>query len=135
MTMVGIGMIVAIVVIGIDLYLEKTGSTFRTPVLALAVGIYLPLELSVPILIGGLIAHAVRRRRQHSEDNGVLFAAGLITGEALVGIGMAIPIVIFGNAEVLAYWGVHEGNLPGIVLLAIVGFLLYRAGLSQNVEQ
>lgn len=135
MTMVGIGMIVAIVVIGIDLYLEKTGSTFRTPVLALAVGIYLPLELSVPILIGGLIAHAVRRRRQHSEDNGVLFAAGLITGEALVGIGMAIPIVIFGNAEVLAYWGVHEGNLPGIVLLAIVGFLLYRAGLSQNVER
>ncbi len=135
MTMVGIGMIVAIVVIGIDLYLEKTGSTFRTPVLALAVGIYIPLELSVPILIGGLIAHAVRRRRQHSEDNGVLFAAGLITGEALVGIGMAIPIVIFGNAEVLAYWGVHEGNLPGIVLLAIVGFLLYRAGLSQNVER
>ncbi len=134
MTMVGIGMIVAIVVIGIDLSLEKTGSTFRTPVLALAVGIYLPIELSVPILIGGLIAHAVRRRREHSEDNGVLFAAGLITGEALVGIGMAIPIVIFGNAEVLAYWGVHEGNLPGIVLIAIVGFLLSRAGLSQNVE-
>ena len=134
MTMVGIGMAIAVAVIGLDVYLEKTGSTFRTPVLALAVGIYLPLELSVPILIGGLIAHGVRRRRAQSADNGVLFAAGLITGEALIGIGMAIPIVIVGRADVLAIWGIHDGSLPGVVLLAIVGYLLYRAGVSRNAE-
>ena len=46
------------------------GSTFRAPVLAVAVGIYLPLELSVPIFIGGLIAHLVDRalgRRHHGQ--------------------------------------------------------------------
>ena len=127
--MVGIGMAIAVVVIALDLYLEKRRSQFRTPVLALAVGIYLPLELSVPILIGGLIAHSVGAGLG---NNGVLFAAGLITGEALIGIGMAVPIVIYERADVLAFWGVHEGNLPGIVLLAIVAFLLYRAGKSPS---
>ena len=45
----------------IDQYLEKKNSTFRTPVLAVAVGIYLPFELSVPILAGGLISHFVKK--------------------------------------------------------------------------
>ena len=127
LAMVGIGMAIAILVIAFDLYLEKGRSQFRTPVLALAVGIYLPLELSVPILIGGLIAHFVGAGLG---NNGVLFAAGLITGEALIGIAMAVPIVVYGRADILAFWGVHEGNLSGIVLLALVGLLLYRAGKS-----
>ena len=79
--------------------------------LAVAVGIYLPLELSVPIFIGGLIAYLVERRLGVSGDspagerakrNGILFAAGLITGEALMGIFIAIPIVMSGRADVLA---------------------------------
>ena len=136
--MVGIGMAIAVAVIGVDVYLESRQSQFRTPVLALAVGIYLPFELSVPIVIGGLIAHAVRRKSDRPDadapvgDNGLLFAAGLITGEALVGIGMAIPIVVYGRADILAFWGVYDGNLPGVVLLALVAFLLYRAGLHRE---
>ena len=79
--------------------------------LAVAVGIYLPLELSVPIFIGGLIAYLVERRlgvhgetpeAERAKRNGVLFAAGLITGEALMGIVIAIPIVMSGRADVLA---------------------------------
>ncbi len=127
--MVAIGMAIAVAVIALDLYLERKQSNFRTPVLALAVGIYLPLELSVPIFIGGLIAHWARRGREGTEDRGVLFSAGLITGEALVGIAIAIPIVLFGRPDVLAFWGVHEGNVPGVLLLSVVGYLLYRAGI------
>ena len=65
----------------------------------MAVGIYLPLELSVPIFIGGLIAYLVERRlgirgdspqAERAKQNGILFAAGLITGEALMGIFIAI---------------------------------------------
>lgn len=125
--MVGIGMTLAIFVIGLDFFLEKRQTSFRTPVLALAVGIYLPFELSVPILIGGLIAHF-----SGVGNNGILFAAGLITGEALIGIAMAIPIVVYGRADVLAFWGIHEGNFPGIVCLALVAFLLYRVGRVSN---
>ena len=131
-TMVGIGMAIAVTVIVLDLYLEKHDTSFRTPVLALAVGIYLPLELSIPIALGGVIAYQVAKRKTGGPDNGILFSAGLITGEALVGIGMAIPIVVFGRADIMAFWGVHDGNIPGIVLLAVVTFLLYRAGMSKR---
>ena len=131
-----IGMVIAVAVIALDLYLERKQASFRTPVLALAVGIYLPLELSVPIVIGGLIAHRAGRTRTGTEDRGVLFAAGLITGEALIGIAMAIPIVIYGRADILAFWGVYDGTIPGVVLLALVAFLLYRAGIwSESSEE
>jgi putative OPT family oligopeptide transporter len=135
--MVAIGMVLAIVVILIDLALERRGTSFRMPVLAMAIGIYLPLQLSVAIFLGGLIAWAASRTyretesRETAERNGVLFAAGLITGEALVGIVMAIPIVLSGRADVLAFWGVHEGNLPGIVLLSVVMYILYRTASSR----
>jgi uncharacterized oligopeptide transporter (OPT) family protein len=103
------------------------------PVLAMAIGIYLPLELSVPIALGGVIAALAGRRyknvaeREHGERNGTLCAAGLITGEALVGIVMAIPIVAAGSAEVFAFWGVFDGAWPGVLLLAAVLYWLYRS--------
>jgi putative OPT family oligopeptide transporter len=129
--MVVIGMALAVIVIGIDYELERRNTAFRMPVLAMAIGIYLPLELSVAIFLGGLIAWVAHRRqpadiREASERQGVLFAAGLITGEALIGIGMAIPIVISGNADVMAFWGARNSNWPGIILLAVVMYLLFR---------
>ena len=72
------------------------------PVLAAAIGIYLPLETMVPIFIGGLLNYLVTRsfgkglteeEAEKRNRKGMLFAAGLITGEALMGILMAIPIV------------------------------------------
>jgi putative OPT family oligopeptide transporter len=138
LSMVTIGMVIAAIVIAIDVNLERRQSTFRMPVLAMAIGIYLPLQLSVAIFLGGLIAWAAGRAhrdeesRKRSEHNGVLFAAGLITGEALIGIGMAIPIVVFGRADILAFWGVHDSNLPGILLLALVMYFLYRTGSARR---
>ncbi len=145
-TMVYLGMGVAAAIIAGDLWLEAKGSEFRMPVLAVAVGIYLPLQLDTTIFLGGLIAWAAgrsfarsraevqeptaRERLDESEEtgkrHGLLFAAGLITGEALVGIAMAIPIVVSGSAEVFAFWGVHEGTLPGLILLALVIYALYK---------
>jgi putative OPT family oligopeptide transporter len=131
--MVFIGMALAMVVIIFDLYLERRASPFRMPVLAMAIGIYLPLQLSAAIFLGGLIAwfagrtYRTAESRETGERSGVLFAAGLITGEALVGIGMAIPIVAAGRPDVLAFWGVHNDNWPGMVLLAVVMYLLYRS--------
>ena len=144
--MVYLGMGVAAAIIAVDLWLEAKGSEFRMPVLAVAVGIYLPLQLDTTIFLGGMIAWAAGRsfarsraevqepaargRLDETEEtgkrHGLLFAAGLITGEALVGIAMAIPIVVSGRAEVFAFWGVHEGTLPGLILLALVIYALYK---------
>jgi len=147
--LVGIGMGIAVLVILLDLLLEQRGSAFRTPVLAVAVGIYLPLELEVPIFFGGVLAwlagrvfkraeagavladkEPIRTARTTGERHGLLFAAGLITGEALIGILMAIPIVIYGSSEVLAFFGVHNFWYVGLPLLLVVMYALYRVGTN-----
>jgi putative OPT family oligopeptide transporter len=133
-----IGMVVAVGIIALDLYLQKKGSSFRTPVLAVAIGFYLPFELSVPIFAGGLIHHALKlyneRRNAHAEEvegssrNGLLFASGLITGEALMGIIMAIPIVILAkkNISLPLIKDMPLGSALGIVLLLVVAYWLYK---------
>ncbi|MBA7708727.1 hypothetical protein ES703_117631 [subsurface metagenome] len=105
--------------------------------LAVAIGFYLPFELSVPIFAGGLIHQALKsynkRRNSHTEEvegssrSGLLFASGLITGEALMGILMAIPIVILAKKDIsLPLWEMPMGSLVGIVLLLGVAYWLYR---------
>src|SRR5690606_34163123 len=105
-------------------------SAVRLPVLAVAVGIYLPIELSAPIALGGVLAYAAGRGGVRPQRNGVLFAAGLITAEAVVGILLAIPIVMTGRSDVLALAAAPWGGWPGLLLLLGVGFLLWRAGSS-----
>ncbi len=139
---IGIGAGIAVVVIAIDLVLESRQSTFRMPVLAFAVGIYLPFELSVPIFIGGLIAlfasktyardNVPETESKNRARNGLLFGAGLITGEAMVGIAMAVPIIISGDKEVLKVFDGEPSALPGLALLGLVGYLLYRAAIGRT---
>jgi putative OPT family oligopeptide transporter len=136
--MVAIGGAIGAAVIAWDLWLKRRGSTFRAPVLAVAVGIYLPLELSVPIFAGGLIAHFVESRlgvhgespeAERAKRNGMLFAAGLITGEALMGIFIAIPIVTTGRADVLALPArLQFGGWLGLVVVGVLALMLYRTG-------
>ncbi len=139
--MVSIGAAIAVVVIIIDVYLKKINSDFRMPVLAVAVGIYLPFELDSSIFVGGIIAWLVSRYmkkknaqnsgEQHEqakslgEKSGVLLASGLITGEALMGIMIAIGIVVSD----LDKWRIFEesplGSTPGLILLIMITAGIY----------
>jgi putative OPT family oligopeptide transporter len=136
--MIALGGVVGAAIIAFDSWLKSRNSTFRVPVLAAAIGIYLPLELMVPIFLGGLLAHLVERKHQvpaHDEAArdrihrpGTLFAAGLITGEALMGIAIAVPIVLSERADVLALpASLHFGQWVGLAVLAAVGALLFRS--------
>ncbi|MDE0129283.1 MAG: oligopeptide transporter, OPT family [Gammaproteobacteria bacterium] len=126
--MIYAGMGVGAVIIICDEVLRVRKASFRMPVLAVAVGIYLPVELAVPIFIGGLVSYVAKRARGgEAARPGSLYAAGLITGEALMGILIAVLIVGFENPEPLSL-GVSAGVLPGIVALAVIVALLYRAG-------
>jgi putative OPT family oligopeptide transporter len=138
--LIWIGAAIGAAIIIIDEVLKKCGASFRVPVLAAAVGIYLPLDLTVPIFLGGLLAHLVERASGVHNDGdaaerihrkGVLFSAGLITGEALMGIVIAIPIVAAGRADVLALpGGLQFGEATGLVMFAAIGYLLYRIARS-----
>jgi putative OPT family oligopeptide transporter len=147
--MIWSGAAIGAAIIALDEILKARHPRFRAPVLAAAIGIYLPLELTVPIFLGGLVAYLVERKAGVSHDDadalerlhrrGVLFAAGLITGEALMGIVIAIPIVLSGRADVLALperlqpgaWG----QWLGLALLAAIAALLYRAARPRRPEQ
>ena len=82
--MLAVGVVLAIVL-----------TLFRVPVMPVAIGIYLPVGLSVAMLAGGLLRYAVNRRggteaaTSNGEDGGTLFSAGLIAGEGLCGILLA----------------------------------------------
>ncbi len=91
---------------------------------------------------GGLIAYLVERRLgvsgespdgERAKRNGVLFAAGLITGEALMGIIIAIPIVMSGRADVLAMPAtVQFGELLGLAVVGALAVALYRVGVKKT---
>jgi putative OPT family oligopeptide transporter len=139
-TMIALGGVLGVVIILIDARLSAGRSTFRMPVLAVAVGTYLPFDLSVPIFVGGLLSLWAARRRTarrsatdsagHAEglaSRGMLFAAGMIAGESLTGVILAIPIVASGRADVLALPPAMQfGGGLGLVLLAGLAALLFR---------
>lgn len=135
---IGIGAAIAVVVIAIDSVLQARGSKTRIPVMAFAVGVYLPFDLNVPIFLGGMIAWLVSRaldrtgaseeRRGEVERSGLLVSAGFITGEALMGIGLAVPVAVAHDEHVLALFGGKYGDLkwPAFLFVGLVLVLLYK---------
>jgi putative OPT family oligopeptide transporter len=139
------GMAVAVLVISLDQFLQVRKYPFRTPVLAVAIGFYLPFQLSVPICLGGIISfvvkmyHKKRNSDSHeveaSDRRGVLMASGLITGEALMGIIVAIPIVILKQMDIeMPLWEgkVPFGGVTGVILLACIAFWLCYTAIKSR---
>lgn len=134
--MVYTGAGIGAVIIAIDQVMRKIGSSFKLPVLAVAVGIYLPFQLDSSIFIGGLLAYfsaqymkkksagsspeAAKAAIESGQNAGLLAAAGLITGEALMGVLVAIGIVAMGDT--IGSWRLFEdpAALPGLILLILV---------------
>ncbi len=162
-TFIFIGMGVAVSLIVLNAILERKGSTFRTPVLAVAIGFYLPFSQSVTIFIGGAIATIVKRAlvrlraskeaQEDSEQRSVLFASGLITGEALMGIIVAIPVVLMKSRGLelpltslwqqkaasflptLRTWIGTSGAWIGLIVLLAIALWAYRASRPGRSSQ
>ena len=83
--------------------------------------------MSAPIFLGGMISHISKQKtnNDNSEKRGLLMASGFITGEALMGILVAIPIFITANKN---WWPTVNGlDWLGIIFFLIVIFLLYKS--------
>ncbi len=133
-TLVGIGAFIAIVV-------EILG----IPVLPFAIGLYLPIHLSTPMMVGGIVKLIVEKKKNASEkeikdadSNGILFSSGLIAGEGLVGIFLAILAIIpVGNGNVGDIIGsalpgaipvlsnMNFGNILGLIAFALLTLSLW----------
>lgn len=99
------------------------------PVLAFAIGLYLPIHLSAPIFVGGLIRSYVENKkkfaseeaRKNAVDAGILYSSGMIAGEGLVGILLAV-IAVFGvDINMSSIYGdnfMAIGNWVGLIAFA-----------------
>lgn len=128
--MIIIGVVGSIICILIDeLYLKRKNSKFRIYVMPIAVGIYLPVTLAVPILIGGFIRYLVNRKKvvEESKDPGILFSSGLIAGESLMGILIALFIFLKLNLSISDYFNNNIIVSLSIIAIVIGSFMLWRS--------
>jgi putative OPT family oligopeptide transporter len=137
--MVWVGAGIGIVLLVVNGILATRGVAFRAHIMPVAVGIYLPFALDVPILTGGLIRHFVGRRRRtetSARDQGVLFGSGLIAGEALMGILIAIPIAA-GLAlpirlpDVIGLRWIVDSGVTSLVIAALIILMYVRVARNR----
>lgn len=134
--LIAIGALIAVVCIVIDEYLKKNHGT-RLPVLAVGLGIYLPLDSSVPVVIGGVLSHLVNNRLnnlsrrgeptieeqiQKHRHRGLLLACGIVAGASLMGVVLAIPFAIKQSTDALRI--MPDAMVPFAGFLSIVVTLL-----------
>ena len=107
------------------------------PVLPVAIGLYLPLELSTTIMIGGAVRWFVDKRKKSKDANadasgGVLFCSGLIAGEGLMGIVIAILILCKVDTKLDLSSKLNLGLVGGFVALALMVLLILKFALPKN---
>jgi len=137
--MVSIGAILGIIILFADsIFFPSTRSNeFKLHLMPIAVGIYLPFGLSTPILAGGLIAHFILKKSSISAkpdlklQKGVLLSSGLIAGESLVGILLAI-IAGLGISKINL--SLSSGITTTLTALGAIGliFILYRNSIKDR---
>ncbi len=101
------------------------------PVLTFAIGLYLPIHLSAPLFVGGLIRRIWEAKKYKSEkvkeaalNNGTLMASGMIAGEGIVGIVLALLAVLNIDTDISQSFFIGDlGAL--IVFIALVAVFIY----------
>jgi putative OPT family oligopeptide transporter len=139
--MIGYGAIAGAVIVVLDLVLRKGGK--RCPPLAVGLGIYLPMQTSLLVVVGAVAGWFYDRRGRRARDPeahermGVLLATGLIVGESLFGVALAGIVVASGSDAPLAVTG--ESFAPVALILAPILFAalavwLYRRTVRSAEE-
>ena len=104
------------------------------PVLPFAIGVYLPVQLNACIMVGGLVRLFFDKMKKEKAEkdrivnDGILFCSGMIAGEGLVGIALAL-LAVFGLGEVIdlsKYVPATASNIGGLVLFAIIILTLMK---------
>ncbi|WP_343162692.1 oligopeptide transporter, OPT family [Oleiagrimonas sp. C23AA] len=134
-SLIWLGAGIGAVIIVIDEILGLFGKTVRLPPLAVGLGIYLPSEITLMIVVGAIVGWYFDRRAarqpkpEATRQLGVLMASGLIVGESIIGVIIA-AIVVFSHHETpLALVGKGFASTSiwlGGLAFALVTFLLYR---------
>ncbi|MBO7314163.1 MAG: OPT/YSL family transporter, partial [Alistipes sp.] len=105
-------------------------TVLKVPALPFALGMFIPMELNAPLVVGGLVAWAVNRHKDAAQakannNRGTLIASGFIAGGALMGVVSAI-LAFAGANWTLEGWANSSGaQLLGLVMyLALIAFFI-----------
>ena len=129
----------ALVVIGV--FIAIVVEILGISVLPVAIGLYLPLELSATIMIGGVIRWFVDKKKADKEENkdansGILFCSGMIAGEGLVGILLAILAVVNVAGKIDLSGSFTTGVVGGVVLMVVMILCILKFSLwSKNGKE
>ncbi|MFC0316032.1 OPT family oligopeptide transporter [Gordonia phosphorivorans] len=133
-----LGAAIGAVVIAVDEILKRTTANLRIPPLAVGMGMYLPMAITLIIPIGAFIGRAYDKWAERDVDDadrrkrlGVLMATGLIVGESLYGVIFAGIVAGTGDDEPLALPFIPEGygdwaQLVGVIVFVALVVWLYR---------
>ncbi|MEQ9468322.1 MAG: oligopeptide transporter, OPT family [Ekhidna sp.] len=139
-----IGAGIAVAIIAFDQYLKSKGSEFRMPVLAVAVGLYLPFELDSSIFVGGVLAYLLTKATKSNKNiergnnAGLLLASGLITGEALMGIliaGLTVGVMKSGGDPNSMRVFEDASSWPGLIIFGLIIYFIYKVVIKVSKEQ
>lgn len=117
--------------VGIGVCIALVFEVLRIPVLPVAIGLYLPLELSSTIMLGGIIRFFADKCRLGDNKNdeantGILFSSGMIAGEGLAGVLLAVLAVTGADRAIDISGYVNTGVIGAVVLLAVLCVILAR---------
>jgi putative OPT family oligopeptide transporter len=122
----------ALIIIGVGIGLVAT--LFRIPVLAFAVGVYLPLSTMGAVFLGGMMRHLLTRNCAPEEgerrrEQGVLFGSGLVGGGGLTGVVLALWVAARGGERIVGFPpsipAVAETILAGLTIAAILWLMVW----------
>jgi uncharacterized oligopeptide transporter (OPT) family protein len=136
--MIGFGVVLSIALILVGEYLQRRGSSFGISPMAVAVGIYLPFTTTFPILLGGIVHLLVSRKYQGSSkldlaiQTGTVVCAGLVAGEALTGIFLAIPIGLDVLLPLQLIRSIPIRDILSVLVLFVLTHSIYRSIVKQT---
>jgi putative OPT family oligopeptide transporter len=134
-SLIRIGGLIGIGIILLDEILARTTRHMRVPPLAVGLGIYLPTQSTLMIVVGAIVGWFFDQRANRTpkpeatKQLGVLLASGLIVGESIIGVVLSAIVVFSGKAAPLAVVGPAfetAGVIIGGGAFALVAFMLYR---------
>ena len=104
-------------------------------VLPVAIGLYLPLELSTTVMLGGIVRWLVDWRNKktgNKDEGGSLFCSGMVAGEGLVGILLAVLAVsgLAGKIDLSSLW--TSGPAGGVILLLLLAAAVMKSGIAKR---
>lgn len=111
----------------VGVFIAVVAEIIGIPVLPFAIGVYLPVQLSACIMVGGLVRGALERTNKNDDtkkliiNDGILFCSGMIAGEGLVGVVLAL-LAVFGIDSILNIFNISKtaADIGGLVLFVII---------------